>query len=288
MALFNFIKKRNKSENKNAQCKDYSFTTSNDDDLKNKIQQASNVLDYCTETSTLCKQCTNDKHNFIKAGEYNGKTIYRCDKCELKIQSPVLSKTIYKEYLGSYINGISHKWNDVDMHTEDIVSFTITFGDLPIVTARYDGNVIKIKNSINGSRDGWRSFPEGYFEEKTIKLSEEDKRKLHEQLRTLNFNSFITSPDTLSNIGACGFCISNKFLCHFSDGKGFECLSPDCDDFNALVKIVKSIIETETEPIGIEEVLCDTQETLWLCKKCGTGNKFNYMFCINCGTKRPW
>lgn len=232
-------------------------------------------------------QCPNDKHNFIQADVYTGGTLYRCDKCGLEAHAPMFSGMIFKEYFGSYIGGISHKWIPSDMRAEDIVSFAISFGDLPIVTVRYDGNMMKLKNSINGSRDGWMSFPKGYFDERTIKLSDEDKNKLHECLRSLDLDSFVTSPDLFRNFGADGFCISNRFLCRFSNGKGFECLSPRCDSFNTLVKVVKSIIGMKFEPV-CGEALCDNQETGWLCAKCGAANKFDYKFCGNCGTKRPW
>lgn len=88
--------------------------------------------------------------------------------------------------------------------------------------------------------------------------------------------------DLFRNFGAAGFCISNRFLCHFFNGKGFECLSPRCDGFNTLVEVVKSIIGMKPEPV-CGEALCDNWETGWLCAKCGAANKFNYRFCGNCG-----
>lgn len=232
-------------------------------------------------------QCPNDKHNFIQADVYTGGTLYRCDKCGLEAHAPMLSGMIFKEYFGSYVGGISHKWDSSDMRAEDIVSFTLSFGDLPIVMVKYDGSVMKVKNSINGSRDGWMSFPEGFFDEKTIKLSDEDKNRLHDCLRSLNFDLFATSPDLFRNFGAAGFGISNKFLCRFSNGKGFACISPRCDDFNILVEVVKSIIGMKSDPV-CSDALCDAQETGWLCAECGAANKVNYKFCGNCGTKRPW
>lgn len=232
-------------------------------------------------------QCPNDKHNFIRADVYTGGTLYRCDKCGLEAHAPMFSGMIFKEYFGSYIGGISHKWIPSDMRAEEIVNFAVSFGDLPIVTVRYDGNMMKIKKSINGSRDGWMSFPEGYFDERTIKLSDEDKNKLHDCLRSLKFDSFTTSPDLFQNFMAPGFCIGDSFLCLFSNGKGFECLSPCCDGFNTLVEVVKSIIGMKSQPF-CREALSDDQETCWFCAKCGAGNKFRYRLCGNCGTKRPW
>ena len=269
-------------------------------------------------------QCSNDKHNFIQADVYTGGTLYRCDKCGLEAHAPMLSGMIFKEYFGSYIGGISHKWIPSDMRAEDIVSFAVSFGDLPIVTVRYDGNMMKVKNSING----WMSFPEGYFDERTIKLSDEDKKKIHEGLRSLNFDSFTTSPDLFRNFGAPGFCISHRFLCYFSNGKGFECLSPSSNDFGKLVTIVKDfvglkrefvdgVVFEETTTPGIVASCCnkevpdffkycpycgeliidnsvkcdipyDKQATGWLCVECGSGNQFDYRFCGNCGVKRPW
>lgn len=146
-------------------------------------------------------QCPNDKHNFIQADVYTGGTLYRCDKCGLEAHAPMLSGMIFKEYFGSYIGGISHKWIPSDMRAED-------------------------------------------------------KNKLHECLRSLDFDSFTTSPDLFRNFEAAGFCISNRFLRRFSNGKGFECLSPRCDGFNTLVEVVKNIVGMKPEPV-CGEALCD-------------------------------
>lgn len=86
--------------------------------LKNKRHLEKNIVH---------NPCPNDKHNFIQADVYTGGTLYKCEKCGLEAHAPMLSGTIFKEYFGSYIGGISHKWNPSDMRTEDIVSFTISF-----------------------------------------------------------------------------------------------------------------------------------------------------------------
>ena len=269
MALFDFFKK--KSESKKAQINNgYSSVHDN---------TATNV------------HCPNDEHNFIEADVYTGGTLYRCDKCGLEVNAPIFPRMIFKEYFGSYINGISHQWISSDMQAEDIVNFAISFGNLPIVTVKYGNSVMKVKNSINGSRDGWMSFPDGYFDERIIKISDDEKRKLYECLKSLDFSSFTTSPDLFRNFGAPGFCISHRFLCRFSNGKGFECLSPHCNDFNVLVDVVRSIIGMNSKTVCAETVynnaLYNNQETGWLCD-CGAGNKISYEFCEICGKKRPW
>ena len=232
-------------------------------------------------------QCPKDKHNFIKADAYTEGTLYKCEKCGLEVLLSSFSETIFKEYFGSYIGGLSHKWNPSDMRAEDIESFSLSFGNLPIVTVRYDGSVMKVKNRINGSRDGWMSFPEGYFDEKIIKLSNEDRSKLCECLSSLDFASFTTSPNAFGYLFVPGAGVRHRFFCYFSNGKSFECLYPCCDDFNALVKVVKSIIGIDSEPV-FSKGLCDSQETGWICSECGAGNNFDSVFCGKCGTKRPW
>lgn len=239
------------------------------------------------EKSSIHKECPKDKHNFVPADSPTGGMLYKCEKCGLEVFVSMFSGEIFKEYFGSYFGGISHKWNSSDMRAEDIVGFDISFGDCPIVTVRYNGVAMKVKNSIDGSRDGWMSFPKGYFDEKTIKLSHKDKNKLYECLRLLDFDSFTTLPDLFLDFGAAGFCIRNRFLCRFSNGRGFECLSPCCDSFNALIEVVKSVIGNESDPVR-SEVLYDSQETGWICSECGAGNSFSCTFCGKCGAKRPW
>ena len=117
-------------------------------------------------------QCLNDKHIF----DAN----HKCVKCGLSVDGP--DSLLHEEYFGSYINGISHKWDSSDMQAKDIVNIKISFGNLPIVNVTYDGFLMKVKNKINGSRDGGRPFPDGFFDEKLIKLSEQDINELNECL----------------------------------------------------------------------------------------------------------
>lgn len=264
MSLFDFLKKK----------------------LENKKFQINNGYSSVQDNTATNTHCPDDKHNFIKADVYTEGTLYRCDKCGLEVNAPSFSRMIFKEYFGSYICGISHQWIPSDMQAENIVNFAISFGDLPIVTVKYDKSVIKVKNSINGSRDGWMSFPKGYFDERIIKISKDEKRKLYECLKALDFSSFTTSPDLFRDFVAPGFCISDSFLCRFSNGKGFECLSPHCNDFNVLVDVVQSIIGMKSETV-CNNALCNNQKTSWLCD-CGEENKINDKFCENCGKKRPW
>ncbi len=174
------------------------------------------------------------------------------------------------------------------MRSEDIMWFEITFGDRPIVTVKCNGRMMKVKYLINGSRDGWMSFPEGYFDEKTIVLTDEDKSRLRDCLLSLDFALFKTSRDLFRNFGAVGFCISKKFICRFSDGKAFECLFPDYDGFNRLVEIVKSIVGINDAAPACSQFRHNSNETGWICVKCGTSNQFSCAFCENCGSNRPW
>ena len=279
-------------------------------------------------------QCPNDKHNFVQINEHTAGTMYKCDKCGLETYELTLPKTksvffetIYEKYFGSYIGGVSHVWDYPNMRAEDIVSFSVEFGNCPIVNVRYDGSVIKVNNSINGSRDGWMSFPEGYFDENTINLSDEDKCKLKECLKTLKFDLFITDPEIFRCFGSDGFCVNEKFSCVFSNGRGFECLFPETEEFTKLVSVVKDVLgrkcdiidsdPADATTLGVivtccnkeipdfykycpycgkqiedrtkrQKMLYDIQETLWLCGECGSGNRFEYKFCGNCGEHRPW
>lgn len=221
---------------------------------KNKDKNISSRNNPLNTDNDEAKRCANDKHNFVLIDVDKLKKIYKCDKCGLEVPFIITPPgAILKEYFGSYMNGASFKWDPSNMCAKDIVRFDIEFGDCPIISAKYDGCVIKVKNRINGSRDGWMSFPEGFFYEKCIELSDEDKHTLHKYLSSLNLESFSSSPDLLQNIGAPGFCVNQSFHCYFSNGKSLVCLSPYCDDFNKLVEVVENITG-----IKYERFTCET------------------------------
>lgn len=185
--------------------------------------------------------------------------------------------------------GRSYTWDKYGMHISDIVGFEITYGNLPIVTVKYDIASLKIKNSINGSRDGWMEFPDGYFDEKTIMLSNQERNIISNCLNSLDMETFTTDPDVFGKIGACGFCIDEEFTCKFSNGQSFRCILPKCDGFKFLVSTIKGIIggDHQDQPSvgGIERHIgfYDPEETVQVCAHCNATMPIRYRYCGMCG-----
>lgn len=195
---------------------------------------------------------------------------------------------------------ICYTWDKYSMHISDIVSFKITYGDLPIVTVKYDMASLRIKNSINGSRDGWMAFPDGYFDEKTITLSNQERNIILNCLNSLDMDTFTTDPDVFGKIGACGFCINKEFSCEFSNGRSFRCILPKCDGFKFLVSTMNRIVDGDcldpasSQPLDLHNGFVDNnierpidfydpEETVQVCEHCNATMPMRYRYCGMCG-----
>lgn len=164
-----------------------------------------------------------------------------------------------------YINGVYFKWNNAVMDVAKITDFAISYGDCPIVNVKYSKNKITVFNRINGSRDGWMKFPEGYFDERTIGLSEEENNQVLRIVKELDFANWVTPEHILRNHidMATGFCVHNSFRCSFKSGEIFQCLEPDTKEFNKIVNILDDMIaKIEMEKKNIKGL--DDEETIGL------------------------
>ncbi len=184
--------------------------------------------------------CSVDKHNFIFVKEETD-TLYKCDKCGLEVLERFPHKVNLK-YYGSYVNGVSYKWDANTMNVADITSFELSYGNLPIINITYEGNEMVLENKINGSRDGWMRFPEGFFAKKIIELSKKEKLDLYKKLEAIDFCSLVTPLSVFKNLFAPGFCPSDTFRCCFSNGKVFTCISPSSSAFAAIVNIIAPFV----------------------------------------------
>lgn len=113
-----------------------------------------------------------------------------------------------------------------EWRVEDITCFSVSFGDLPIRNISYDGCTLTFRNKINGSRDGWMTFPPGYFDPVTVKLSAEDHRQLFRCMAAISREQWSSDPRWMEKDipGADGFVGLPCFSCEFKNGTKFKYL----------------------------------------------------------------
>lgn len=73
-----------------------------------------------------------------------------------------------KEYYGSYMDDINYRWDAKTMNSSEIVSFTVKFGDFPIHSITFGEGLLTHQNKINFSRDGGKTYPEGFLIKKPV------------------------------------------------------------------------------------------------------------------------
>lgn len=138
-----------------------------------------------------------------------------------------------------------YMWDDVNMNVEDIESFDVTFGDSPIVNLFFDNDKLTVFNRINGSRDGYMSFPDDFFDEKMVMLTNDQKKVIYDYIKKIDFSKWKTEDNVIKNYeeGACGFCINNSLTITFKNGKCFKCYEPEVKEFNQLVVFLKGFCD---------------------------------------------
>lgn len=137
-------------------------------------------------------------------------------------------------------------WDNTNMETENIKSFKVSFGDLPIVNISFDGDKLTVFNRINGSRDGRMKFSDDFFGDKIVQLKDEQKNAIYDYFKKVDFSVWKTEDNVIKNYeeGACGFCINNSLTITFKNGKCFKCYEPEVKEFNQLVVFLKGFCDT--------------------------------------------
>lgn len=177
--------------------------------------------------------CANDAHDFIRPYPLS------CRKCGLTLQ---WDSAYIGKYMGSYFEDVAYQWTPA-MDRNDIVSFSLSAGDRPVFSVNCDFSSLTIRNSLHGSRDGWRQsqYPSDYFEPREIALNTEDIRRLRNFFENCDFSAWKTPVHYVENHDAPGFSVDKNFRCTFADGKQFACLDPDNAEFEHLVSLVREI-----------------------------------------------
>ena len=202
------------------------------------------------QEADLFLDCENAKHDYVVSEQYTGGTKYVCAKCAKVMHTTTLlppqevtmdtKMTIRKDYDPS-----RYVWGDKKVNR--IKNVSLSWGNLPIYHIDIENDIVSLYRRINGSRDGWMSFPEGYFDEKNKPFDVEEKRKLFQFLETIDFTKWNTNETTIYNIEnmACGFCVTESFSCVFDDDTTFYCATPPQSQFKELVEYFKNFFPGE-------------------------------------------
>lgn len=196
--------------------------------------------------------CENNQHEFEVAELYCDATKYVCKKCgKSKIESKFKSTEFSNCGISNYgriltVDKSPYIWDSSRMKIDDIDSFEISFGDLPIIHISYTGEKLTVCNRINGSRDGWMNLPDGFCDDKIVYLTVEQKAEIVEYIKKINFSDWKTEDNIRENyeMGAAGFCISNSFICTFKNGECFKCYEPKIEAFKQLVDFIKKYCDS--------------------------------------------
>ena len=176
----------------------------------------------CDRESVSYLECAPAEHDFIKAEEYSGGTKYVCRKCGLVDYSASFDPLAFERaYAGSTVH--VRKGKITLGSKKAIVEFTIYYGDLPIVHYKYKEGKLFAYNRINGSRDGGKSFPPGFFDTVEIPFSAAQHQQLSAMLAALDLHEWGSDETALRNRGAPGFCAAQGFSCRYADGKEYAC-----------------------------------------------------------------
>lgn len=199
--------------------------------------------------------CRDNCHDFVRPYPL------RCKKCGLTLQ---WDNQHISKYMGSYFENISYQWTRF-MDKNDIVSFSISAGDRPVLEASCDFTHLYIRNCLKGSRDGWMQsqYPSDYFEPRNLPLGKENIQRLRDLFKNINFSAWTTPVYYVENHDAPGFSVNKRFCCTFADGKQFICLAPDNAEFERLISLVREIAGNNAgkeDQIFVQRMLEDTDQ----------------------------
>lgn len=135
-------------------------------------------------------------------------------------------------------------WNPSNMNIDDIKCFGVSFGDCPNINISFDSDKLIVCNRIN-PRDGGMNFPDGFFNDKIVNLTIEQKESIINFIKTIDFSAWKTESHTIEmlELGACGFYISESFSITFNNGNTFVCHNPEYKEFNQLIDFLKSFCD---------------------------------------------
>ncbi len=170
-------------------------------------------------------RCPEDAHAFVPAtlrGGWNSgpRECLYCENCGLTI--PLWIAEIYP---GSKIRGVAYIWPPA-WRAEDILRFSVGFGDRPIRCFTWEGNLLTAVNRIDVGADGGRDFPPGYFDPVSVRLSDRQQKQLRSCLEAIPQEQWSSDTIALQHDLRCptGYTRHTYFSCTMKSGEKFDYL----------------------------------------------------------------
>lgn len=198
-------------------------------------------------------QCAENAHAFVPAtlrglrGVWNSgpREYLYCENCGLTI--PLWIANIYP---GSKIRGVAYTWPAV-WRAEDILSFSLGFGDCPIRCFTWEGDLLTAVNRIDVSADGGRDFPPGYFDPVSIRLSGRHQKQLRRCLEVIPQEQWSSDTIALRYDLQCptGYTRHTYFSCTMKSGEKFDYLpgGEAAPGFSSLCRCLEDLLTQKEE-----------------------------------------
>lgn len=198
--------------------------------------------------------CPENAHAFVPAvlrGGWNSgpKECLYCENCGL-----VVPLWIANTYPGSKIRGVAYTW-PAAWQAEDILSFSVGFGDRPIRCFTCEGDFLTAVNRIDVGRDGGLSFPPGYFDPISIHLSGRQQKQLRRCLEAIGQERWSSDTTALQYEfqRPTGYTRHTYFCCELKNGEKFEYLPGEepAPGFTHLCRCLETILpwkEAKSDP----------------------------------------
>ena len=195
-------------------------------------------------------KCAENAHTFVPAVMRSRRRclpedyLY-CENCGLAI--PFLAAEFYS---GSKIQNVAYTW-PASWRAEDILSFSVGFGDCPIRCFTWEGDLLTAVNRIDVSADGGRDFPPGYFDPVSIRLSDEQKEQLRRCLEVIPQERWNSDFTALRYELRCptGYTRHMYFSCTMKSGEKFDYLpgGEAAPGFSSLCRCLEDLLTQKEE-----------------------------------------
>lgn len=120
---------------------------------------------------SLLSLCPSSEHEFELKENHTGVAIFRCKKCLLEDSQLFVPEDEFTEkYWGSIIGRSSYVWKK-EWSTDDIVSFELCTGEIPMVNFTFDGECLEWRNRADRNSSNGKWLDNNFFAKHRISLS---------------------------------------------------------------------------------------------------------------------
>lgn len=231
------------------------------------------------------KQCDSNMHSFEMLEAFTGGSKYRCKKCGLTDYSySTIDNDFLLKYWGSSVGKTSYVWQQW-MNSAQITHFEMSSGDYPIERIAFDGQRIVRNWRINGSRDGWMSFPDGFFDDRVTYLASTQSDQIMHALQQVPFCTWQTEKRVMELLFCPGFTYNASFNCVFESGEKFIFIgNRQPEGFGELVQTIEQVCDmSDKADASISPVDQGACREAACCQRCGGAYEVGARFCPWCG-----